>query len=285
MLLGVVVADEQTTPKIQVPDNATEKLDIVYAKYGEVELKLDLCIPKGEGPFPGLLIIHGGGWTRGKKIWFRSHMRAFAAKGYLTAAIDYRKPPEAIFPAPLDDCKAAVRWLRANAKTYKMTDKVGVVGGSAGAHLASVLSTSNNVKGLEGSGDNMTFSSAVQVSVNWAGPVNTYDRFANVTNKKKYPKNWLQFFGGATAQDKPALYKLASAEEHINKDTPPQFLVSSEFDAPVNRYKTYILKLGKYKIPYEYINIKGGKHACWWYEPWFYEYIDKTDKFISKYLK
>ena len=78
MLLMAVTAAKEKQPEVKVPEGATEKLDIVYAKYGKTELTLDICIPKGKSPFPGLLIIHGGGWTRGNKVWFRNHLRAFA---------------------------------------------------------------------------------------------------------------------------------------------------------------------------------------------------------------
>lgn len=265
-------------------NNISEQLDVIYASYGDRKMKLNLFLPKGEGPFPGTILIHGGGWMKGSKEKFTNHGRAFADKSYVTAVVGYRLSTEAKFPAAIHDCKAAVRWMRANADKLKLdSQRIASVGGSAGGHLSSLLSTSSNVKVLEGSGGNPEFSSAVQASVNWAGPVNNYEKFT-AANAPKPSKAPLLFFGGSVQQF-PEVYKLGSPNTHIDKNTPAQFLVDSEFDAPATRFTTMKEKLGRLHIIFEHINIKGGKHGCWNLNPWFSEYIEKTDSFLQKHLK
>ncbi|MCH2207521.1 MAG: alpha/beta hydrolase [Lentisphaerales bacterium] len=264
--------------------NISEQLDVIYASYGDRQMKLNLFLPKGEGPFPGIALIHGGGWMKGSKEKFTNHGRAFADKGYVVAVVGYRLSTEAKFPAAIHDCKAAVRWLRANAAKFKLDSKrIAAVGGSAGGYLASLLSTSSQVNVLEGSVGNLEYSSAVQASVNWAGPVNNYERFT-AENAPKPSQAPLLFFGG-TVQQFPEVYKLGSPNTHIDQNTPPQFLVDSEFDAPPTRYTTMKRKLTDLGIPFEYVNIKGGKHGCWNRNPWFKQYIEKTDNFLKKHLK
>src|SRR5438105_14864187 len=94
---------------------------LVYGKGGDTDLKLDLAMPKdGDGPFPVVVCVHGGGWTHGDRADLQKTIEALAHRGYVAVAVDYRLAPRDHFPAPLEACKAAVRWLRANAATYKI---------------------------------------------------------------------------------------------------------------------------------------------------------------------
>src|SRR4051812_2811621 len=87
-----------------------------YGKGGDIDLLLDLAMPaSGDGPFPAIVCIHGGGWRGGKRQDQSQTMKTLASRGFVAATISYRLVPAAKFPAPVEDCKAAVRWLRANA--------------------------------------------------------------------------------------------------------------------------------------------------------------------------
>ena len=122
-------------------------LDLTYAEYGPRKMLADLFMPKGKGPHPAALIIHGGGWIKGDKMKFRAMGLEMAKRGFVSMAIDYRLAEEALFPANIHDCHAAVRFLRAHAGKYKVDpERIGVVGGSAGAHLAGLLATTAKVK-------------------------------------------------------------------------------------------------------------------------------------------
>jgi acetyl esterase/lipase len=125
-------------------------LDLEYAGAGNRALLLDLHLPDGAPrPYPLVLYIHGGAWREGTK----AHPRAlrFLSEGYAVASVEYRLSQEAIFPAQIHDCKAAVRWLRANAGDFGLdAGRIAAWGESAGAHLASLLGTSAGVAELEG---------------------------------------------------------------------------------------------------------------------------------------
>src|SRR5262249_22409445 len=144
-------------------------------------LQLDLAMPKdGDGPFPAVVCIHGGGWRGGSRqdltrsippLGGRSLIEYLAGRGYVAATVSYRLAPKDKFPAQIEDCKAAVRWLRANAKKYKINpERFGAVGFSAGGHLVSLLGTSDKDDALEGNGGNPEQSSRVQAVVNFFGP-------------------------------------------------------------------------------------------------------------------
>jgi acetyl esterase/lipase len=146
--------------------------DLEYANPDGQHLQLNLAQPKsGDGPFPTILCIHGGGFRAGKRESYDALCKKLAARGYVAATITYRLAPTYPFPAAVLDTKAAVRWLRANAAKYHIDpDRIGVTGGSAGGHLAQFLALTAGVKQFEGDLGNAEFSSAVQCVVNVYGP-------------------------------------------------------------------------------------------------------------------
>jgi acetyl esterase/lipase len=152
-----------------LPAGVTVHRDLPYAQVGEKKLLLDLYLPeKAEGPLPVIVGIHGGGWANGSKQGGQG--RFLAAHGFAVASINYRLSGEAIFPAQIEDCKSAVRWLRANAKKYGLDpERFGATGHSAGGHLTSLLATSGGVKEFD-KGDHLEFSSRVQAACPLSGP-------------------------------------------------------------------------------------------------------------------
>jgi acetyl esterase/lipase len=143
---------------------------IEYASPGGKPLLMDLHVPDGDGPFPVILFLHSGAWVTGDR--FGGPAIRQAARGYAVASIDYRLAPQATWPAQIEDCKAAVRWLRANAARFHLDpDRVGVFGTSAGGHLGAILGTSGGDPALEGlSLGNAQFSSSVKAVVDLYGP-------------------------------------------------------------------------------------------------------------------
>lgn len=143
--------------------------DIEYATADGKRLLLDLYLPEGAGPHPVIVWVHGGGWLAGNKNGGPAVRQA--TRGYAVASINYRLSFEAKFPAQIEDCKAAVRWLRANAARYNLNpDRIGAWGSSAGGHLVALLGTTAGVADLEGAGGNSEQSSRVQAVVDWFGP-------------------------------------------------------------------------------------------------------------------
>lgn len=121
-----------------------ESIDgLVYASPGGVGLKIDLVVPRGEGPYPAIVCLHGGGWTTGSRKEMAQTMAVLGRRGFVAAAPDVRLAPKHRFPACLEDARAAVRWLRENASSYKVDPRrIGVMGLSTGGHLALLLAAS-----------------------------------------------------------------------------------------------------------------------------------------------
>ena len=145
---------------------------IEYSIQGDVHLQLNLARPKvGDGPFPAVLCIHGGGFRAGNRESYDALCVKLAERGYVAATMTYRLAPDHKFPAAVHDTKAAVRWLRANAAKYHINpDRIGTTGGSAGGHLAQFLGVTADVPEFEGTGGHSDQSSRVTCVVNVYGP-------------------------------------------------------------------------------------------------------------------
>ena len=158
--------------QVKVPETVTWEAGIEYTNPDDQHLQLNLARPKtGDGPFPTVLCIHGGGFRAGKRDGYDALCIKLAERGFVAATCSYRLAPKYQFPAAVHDTKAAVRWLRANAAQYKINpSKIGVTGGSAGGHLAQFLAVTPDVPEFEGTGGNADQSSTVACVVNVYGP-------------------------------------------------------------------------------------------------------------------
>jgi len=254
---GLLYAQRQT-PKpphrkrrrsvFKVPDSVTVARDIVYATYGERKVTLDLYLPKNppKGRIPCIMTVHGGGWRNGNKNTFARFASKFAENGFAAACIGYRLIPEVKVPQCIEDAKASVRWVRANAKKYNIDpDRIGAFGGSAGAHLVAMLGTSHKAEKLEGDGGNKGVSSRVHAVVALATP-------ADMTTFKRFAGNAVE-------------KKLISPVSYVDKDSAKFLLIHSEGDRVVPHKQSVLLKekLTKYGVPTQLITIKGGGHAFW----------------------
>jgi acetyl esterase/lipase len=235
-------------PPTEVP-NATIQRDLIYERINGSVLALDLyCPEKVSGPLPVIVWLHGGGWSRGRKE--RCPAVALVEDGYAVASIDYRLTDAAAFPAQIEDCKAAVRWLRANASKYNLDpDRIGVWGFSAGGHLAALLGTSGGVKELEGNGDNMSYSSRVQAVCVVSGPGDLLEQYrdalehAGEMNPKVKPA--LEALIGGSLEQNKAKAMAASPISYVSKDDPPFLIIQGEDDptVPVSVTKSFYAAL------------------------------------------
>jgi acetyl esterase/lipase len=162
---------EGQQPKVKVPDSVVFEPNIEYSNPDGQHLQLDMARPKaGEGPFPAVVCIHGGGFRAGSRQGYDGLCIRLAEQGYVAVTVSYRLAPKYQYPAAIHDVKTAVRWLRANAKKYQVDpDQIGVTGGSAGGHLAQFLGVTADVKQFE-VGGNLDQSSRVSCVVNYYGP-------------------------------------------------------------------------------------------------------------------
>ncbi|HZU34718.1 MAG TPA: alpha/beta hydrolase [Gemmataceae bacterium] len=204
--------------------------NLVYARAAGKELQIDLAVPEGVGPFPAVLCIHAGGMVRGDRREMAETIRTFARHGYVGASLDYRLVPEAKFPAQIEDCKAAVRWLRANAGTYKINPRrIGALGYSTGGYLACLLGTTDARDGLEGTGGNAEQSSRVQAVVSFFAPTDfTHRDWTPEVEKQVYIP-----YLGATFDARPDLYRKASPLSYATADDPPFLLFHGDMDTVV----------------------------------------------------
>lgn len=158
-------------PLVAAADEIVWTPELEYAQAGDERLQLNLVRPAGEGPFPAVLCIHGGGFRAGNRESYDGLCKKLAARGYAAATVTYRLAPKHPFPAAVHDVKAAVRWLRAHAEEHHLDPaRIGVTGGSAGGHLAQFLAVTAGVKEFEGDLGNAEQSSAVKCVVNFYGP-------------------------------------------------------------------------------------------------------------------
>ena len=163
----------QRTNRIQQLEGIKPLRDLEYARIGDKSLKLDIYLEDSSETkkLPLIVWIHGGAWRAGSKNF--TPAIPMAKQGYVVASIQYRLSQEAIFPAQIEDCKAAIRWLRAHADEYRIDpERIGVWGSSAGGHLVALLGTSGDVKELEGKHGNLDQSSRVQAVCDFFGPTN-----------------------------------------------------------------------------------------------------------------
>jgi acetyl esterase/lipase len=219
-------------PADALPKGVTVSRDLAYVANGHARQKLDLYLPekKAEAPLPVILWIHGGAWRQDDKA--PTPAVPFATRGYALASINYRLSFDAKFPAQIHDCKAAIRWLRANARKYNLDSAhIGVWGHSSGGHLVSLLGTSGDVKELEGSEGNLDQSSRVQAVVDFSGPADLLRTDPSGT-KPKDNDGYRAFIGGPLL-DLQDIAKAASPLTYVSSNSPPFLIVHGTTDKTV----------------------------------------------------
>jgi acetyl esterase/lipase len=224
-----------------VPTGFVAEYDIKYVPDGDSAQELDIFFPekRAEKPQPLLVWIHGGGWRGGSKtqVPYLNQL----PRGYIVASIEYRFSQKAIFPAQIQDCQAAIRWLRANAKKYNIDpDRIGVGGASAGGHLAALVGTSGGKKAFPLIGGNEAQSDRVQAVCDIFGPANfwTVIKQANEDKNAKNIFKWNQgdpyslLIGAKLGEDKEKC-DAVSPVHYVSKDSPPFLILHGDHDTLV----------------------------------------------------
>jgi acetyl esterase/lipase len=171
LALCCLTAPIHAQSKLAIPANVIFDPDIEFANADNEHLQLDMARPRTGGPFPAVMCIHGGGFRAGSRKSYDALCVRLAHEGYVAVTVSYRLAPKHQFPAAVHDVKEAVRWLRASAKQYRVDpERIGVMGGSAGGHLAQFLGVTADVKAFEGKGGHLDKSSRVSCVVNYYGP-------------------------------------------------------------------------------------------------------------------
>lgn len=247
-----------------VPRGTVVLRDVPYVTDGHARQVLDLYLPKDAARPPLVILIHGGAFRGGSK----SHENAarWLREGYAVAAVDYRLSGDAIFPAQIEDCKAAVRWLRAHAKRHGYDpERFGVYGTSAGAHLAAMVGTTGGPSAFD-VGEHLDVSSRVQAVVDNYGPTDFLQMDAyrlpegQVHDAPDSPESTL--IGGAI-QDHPDRARAANPITYVSPDDPPFLVIHGDRDPLVPHHQSELLvaALERAGVPVTFYTVKGGGHG------------------------
>ena len=286
------VANAETQPRFAPTPGTgtfTTITGVEYARVGNTSLKADLRIPDNPGPHPVILWLHTGAWVTGDRTGGPAIRQA--SRGYAVVSIDYRLAPQYTFPAQIDDVKAAVRWIRANAAQYHFDpNRVGVFGGSAGGHLAALLGTSGGVSELEDlSMGNPQYSSRVQVVVDFYGPTDLLKMqdqnpgcYPVDANDPLLPPSLLL---GCAVQSCPDKAATANPMTYISSDDPPFLILQGTADCLVPWQQSQMLHeaLRAKGLNSTLYLLQGAEHGGAEFDDIYYKRI--VSDFLDRYLK
>jgi acetyl esterase/lipase len=254
----------------RVPEGVTVERDIVYARVGDRDLPLDIYVPdNGARPMPVIIWIHGGGWKGGSKGGI-SRPVGVLSREYALVSVEYRLSGEAIWPAQIEDCKAAVRWTRANAAKYGFDpDRIGAWGSSAGGHLVAMMGTATDVEKFDTHKGYAGFSSRVQAVCDWFGPTDFTQMDTHrpegarlVHDDPDSPESRLV---GGPIQKEPYLSVCADANpiNYATKDDPPILIMHGDMDmlVPVHQSELFYKALKKAGVEATFYIVKGSGHG------------------------
>ncbi|HPT26513.1 MAG TPA: alpha/beta hydrolase [Bryobacteraceae bacterium] len=271
LVLAILVASAFAAPP------AVETNDIEFARPGGVALTLDASIPEGRGPFPAVIVVHGGGWQNGtKRSYEKPILPVLTDAGFAWFTINYRLAPQYKFPAAVEDVEAAIRWAKRNAKEYKVDpNRIALAGESAGGHLVAFV------------GVRPTKETRVAAVVDFYGP---HDLAKRETDKGEVSKNMTAFLG-IDKLDASGIAKLkeASPITHVKPGLPPFLFIHGTKDAAVP-YEQSPMMCDKLKAAgnrCEVYTVEGAPHGVgpWEKNPEWQGYKAKMAEWLRQTLK
>ncbi len=266
LVLVIVLAPAARGQAPRLPNSVVAHTDIEYGKAGPTRLTLDVYTPKAEAksPLPVVVWIHGGGWRAGNKNSGARLLPALVATGqYAGVSVGYRLSNVTTWPGQIHDCKAAIRWVRANATKYNLDpDRIGVWGSSAGGHLVSLLGTSGDVKDLEGDNGSPGHSSRVRCVVDFCGP-SDFVAFGKDSPRMSEATSPVGKLLGGPLSDKRDAARSASPVTYVSKDDPPFLVVHGTKDStvPLSQAELFHAALKKAGVDSTFVRIEGGGHG------------------------
>ena len=258
--------------------------DVSYVTNGHERQKLDLYMPYSTNKLPLIIWVHGGAWLAGSKNDFVP--LDYLSYGYAVASINYRLSQHALFPAQIEDCKAAVRWLRAHAEKYNLDpDKFGAWGASSGGHLVALLGTTSDVKLFE-TGQHLNESSAVQAVVDYFGPTDFLQMEEHRVPGSMHhntPDSPESLLVGGPIQEKKEIVAKANPITYVTPNDAPFLIIHGDVDPLVPHHQSQILasSLKKAGVPVIFYTVKGAGHGGF-NDP---NVPQMTKEFLSKHLK
>jgi acetyl esterase/lipase len=295
---GAVVAAQQPPPALPpAPDGVIIEQNLSYLEPGREE-KLDMYLPANRplgARSPAVVIIHGGGWAAGDKAQAREFNigTTLAKRGYVCVSINYSLQPGNRWPTNVYDCKNAVRFLRANSAKYRIdSENIGVIGGSAGGHLALMVGYSCDEPKLEPDSPYPGISNRVQAVVDLYG-------LANLLTRQKTDENGnptgqritSSAFMNGSPKDNPDGWKLGSPVYHISKSSPPTLIIHGSIDTTIDRDQSSELagKLKEVGVEHQLIMLPDTGHTfdlkTWKGKPLPVDIESAVVGFFDRYLK
>lgn len=276
---------QQAQARPQPPADVEVVPNVTYLTVDGRALRMNIARPKTppDEPMPVVVFIHGGAWRAGDADPSRNY--PLAQRGYFTASIEYRLSQEALFPAQIHDCKAAIRWIRKYAKELNIDpDRIGVWGSSAGGHLVALLGTSIGVQALEGPG-NAGYSSAVQCVVDMFGPSDLPAMVGKPSNIDRTRPDCpeAQLIGGLIS-DNLDKAKAASPVTYVDGNEPPFLILHGTEDptVPFNQSEILDEALRKVGADVTFVPVKGAGHG--FFGPTIEPGAAEIDKMIAEFF-
>lgn len=268
-----------TIARAQKNLNVDQLNDVVYNRIENRALHFDAFINKNKKLNPAVILIHGGGWRSGNKDQMEDLAQEIASKGYSCFAVEYRLSLEAKYPEGIYDVKNAIRFIKDNAKKFRVDpDKIAVLGCSSGGQMAALIGTTNGNPAFEAAGNTSKSSSTVHAIIDIDGVL----AFKHPESKEG---EMAAFWLNGTYEENPENWKTASALTHTDKNTPPVLFINSSFERFHAGRDDMIVLLNQNKIYNEVKTIEHSPHSFWFFQPWFEETIVYTTHFLDTILK
>ena len=282
------ISTKKTHPQIKVvPEfhfkSVKEERNITYCTLGERKLLLDAFYPSlnSKTKRAAIMIIHGGGWRSGNRSQHYPLAQRLADLGYVCFTPEYRLSTEALYPAAVYDLKSAVRWIRFNAKKYNVdTNKIAVLGFSAGGQLAALLGVTADNPKFEGTECNLKSLSSVKAIVDLDGTLSFIHPESGEGDDSKRTSAATYWFG-YSKKENPKLWEEASPLTYVSKNTPPTIFINSSVDRMHAGRTDYLKVLDENHIYSEVKTFTDAPHSFPLFDPWF----EPTVKYINEFLK
>jgi acetyl esterase/lipase len=267
---GADVPPDETSGQeapLKVPPGVTVKDDIAYVPNGGHSQSLDLYLPAQAGPIPLVVFVHAGGWHTLDKRDAAKHALFLLNHGYAVASINYRLSPEAVFPAQIEDCRSALRFLRAQAATFGIEpNHIGIWGASAGGHLVALLGTSaaadfNTMPAKAAEIGKVDPSIQVQCVIDWYGPADLTHLVG--PNALKKDNSAAKMLGATTVEDLMARAQWASPVTYVRSDNPPFLIEHGDADptVPIDQSRELAAALQKVGVEATLKEMPGSGHG------------------------
>lgn len=260
-------------------ENVIEEKDIEYKDLGYRKLHLDAYYNTSKALKPAVILIHGGGWKSGNKSLMEPLAQHIASKGFACFTVEYRLSLEAIYPAGIFDVKRAIQFVKANANKFNIdSEKVAVLGCSAGGQMAALIGTTNHNKAFEDTQSAYKQSSSVNAIIDIDGIL----AFKHPQSEEGESASlWL----GGNSEKNLETWINASALTHTDQNTPPILFISSKHDRFQAGRDDMIKILDQYTIYNQVESFPNAPHSFWLFHPWFEDTVDYVTKFLDKTFK